>query len=593
VGEERIRWSRRAAIASLVVALAGCALLFALRVANSGPEVPGRNWWLIAEALVAIAYLPAGAALVVWPERRLLGVAFVTVGVTQLLTALLGEWAAYQGHIGAGPGTRLADAIETVGALVLALAVPLLLPWRAREGRGDPLRVWFGLGVVAAVLGAFPAVIPVHDLPGADVVGPLLLMATVPLLVVGSLVATVRDESLSLASYRFLVWTVLLAGIAVVYTAIVAGSGALLGANGPAWLLVAATGLIALAMEPARRTAHRWVENVVYGERDDPLALVRHVVEHATTTVDVDALLPSVATTLGRSMRLDFVAIEVLNGTQLERVAIFGQELGARTEVFPVGQGDDQVGQVVVGCADGVGLRARDRSVLDEVVPQVWLAVILVRLTAELRRSNLAVLSGREEERRRLRRDLHDGMGPAVTGIAMAVRTLAKRLARDGADPANVALANRLGDEADSVSVEVKRIVRDLRPTALDNEGLTAAVTEFVRRLDGVVHVDLDMSPPCTLPAVVEIAAYRIATEALTNVVRHAQATTCRVRLTVDDVVDIDIVDDGVGVPADEPVGVGLVSIRERVGALGGTMAVMPVEPHGTRLHVTLPAVVA
>jgi signal transduction histidine kinase len=593
VSDGRVGVARWAAGVAALVALAGCLALLALRVANSGPEVPGRNWWLIADALLALAYLPAGALLLVWPGRRLLGLAFVIVAVTQLGSALLAEWSAWSGHIGRGPGTPLADLVETVGMVVLVLAVPPLLPWRARDGHRDALRPWFALGVVAAAIGAFPAIVPVHDLPGADVVGPLLLVATIPLLVVGSVVATVRDESIDLASHRFLVWAVLLAGVGFLYTAVVAGFGVLLGRDGPAWLLVAATGVIALVMEPARRAADRLVDHVVYGDRDDALTLVRHVVQHVTTAVDVDALLPSIVSTLGRSMRLDLVAVDVHDGDGWVRMAVYGVEV-ERVETFTLGSGDDQVGRLVVGCADSRGLRGRDRAVLTDVAPHVWLAVVLVRLTAELRRSNLAVLSGREEERRRMRRDLHDGMGPALTGISMTVRTLAKRLERDSAEAANAALANRIGDEVDAAAREVKKIVHDLRPTALDNEGLPAALLAFVRGLDGAVRVDLHVpDTPTRLPAVVEVAAYRIATEALTNVVRHAHAASCCIRLAVGDVVDIDVVDDGVGVTSHSPTGVGLMSMRERVAALGGTMAVMPVDPHGTRLHVTLPAVVA
>jgi signal transduction histidine kinase len=373
----------------------------------------------------------------------------------------------------------------------------------------------------------------------------------------------------------------------------VAGFGLLLGQDGPAWLLVAATGAVALVMEPARRTADRLVDRVVYGDQDDAPTLVRHVVQHVTTAVDVDLLLSSVVRILGESMRLDFVAVDVHAGEEWTRMAVYGDEL-ERVETFALGNDDDQVGRLVVGCADSRGLRGRDRAVLTDVAPHVWLAVMLVRLTAELRRSNLAVLSGREEERRRMRRDLHDGMGPALTGISMATRTLAKRLERDDAGTANAALADRIADEVDAAAREVKKIVHDLRPTALDNEGLPAALVAFVRGLDGAVRVDLDVpDAPARLPAVVEVAAYRIATEALTNVVRHAHAATCRVRLAVDDVVDIDVIDDGVGLRPHESSGVGLMSMQERVSALGGTMAVEPIHPHGTRLHVTLPAVVA
>jgi signal transduction histidine kinase len=136
--------------------------------------------------------------------------------------------------------------------------------------------------------------------------------------------------------------------------------------------------------------------------------------------------------------------------------------------------------------------------------------------------------------------------------------------------------------------------VRDLRPTALDDHGLTGALREFALRLGDAVRFDLDLPPQdATLPAAVEIATYRITTEALTNVVRHAGASNCRVRLVIGEHVDIDVTDDGVGLAHPRPSGMGLQAMHERVTALGGTLDVTCVAPHGTRVHARLPVEVA
>ena len=437
-----------------------------------------------------------------------------------------------------------------------------------------------------------------------------MLLVAVPFLTLGAIVGAVRDESsrFASASHRFLVWTVLAAGIAVTYTVVVAGFGALLGANGPAWLLVACTAGIAIALEPARRRVRDIVDRVIYGERDEPLAVVREVMHQVMASVDIAALLPELAATLGNTMRLDYVAIDALTSrtlasdipvadaatsTEFRRLASFGVPT-ANLESFAFENGDDAIGFVIIGWHDGSGLRARDRKALNDIVPLIALAVSLVELTAELRRSSLAVVTTREEERRRLRRDLHDGLGPALTGIGLGMRTVVGRLRRDKGQPDTIELLDRLTGELETASSEVKRIVRNLRPTALDDHGLTGALREFALRFDDAVRIDLDLPPSdAHLPAAVEIATYRITTEALTNVVRHADARSCKVRLVVGEYVDIDITDDGVGLPDVRRSGMGMRAMRERVTALGGTLAVTDVPPHGTRVHARLPVEIA
>jgi signal transduction histidine kinase len=233
--------------------------------------------------------------------------------------------------------------------------------------------------------------------------------------------------------------------------------------------------------------------------------------------------------------------------------------------------------------------------VLEQLSGALAMAVSWVRLAVELRRSGMAVVAAREEERRRLRRDLHDGVGPALTGISLGLRTAVKRLEREGtADEPTRLLLARLSDEIDAVVVEIKRIARDLRPTALDELGLVGAITEFTRRFGDELDIELSLTRcPSHLPAVVEVAVYRIVTEAITNVVRHARARRCAVSVAADQDVEIDVVDDGIGIDGRLCDGVGLTAMRERAIALGGVMRLEPAMPRGTHLQVRIPAVVA
>jgi signal transduction histidine kinase len=615
-------WPRRRRLGLLFAVVGACALLAAwstqyLGYATARGTPPGWPFFASASAWLwtfggAILAGPVLLALLpdVWRHDRRLRVASVVAAVGALLTILPDLTAPWPGALGdnpieVSPTSDLSRWIGTAGDvgrgavdLVATLAV-VLLAWRWQQRRrasDDPLPGWILAGAVAVWLAVVPPSVAAiqSGLPAVDVVEPMLLLASVPLLVVGALIEVVRHASpdVEQASHRFLEWVLLAAGIVVIYTGLVAGLGRLVGGNGPTWLLVAATGGIALLAEPSRRRVRGLVDRLVYGSRDDPLALVRSVMDHVSTPGAGEELLPALAASLGREMRLDWVAIDVAGPAGWQRAATFGAA-APHTEQIPLHHRDEVVGRLVVGWTDAPSLRPRDTAALDELAAPLALAVSWVRLAAELRRSSLAVVSAREEERRRLRRDLHDGLGPALTGISLGLRTAVGQLERqqgDGTEP--LLLLRRLADEIDGTVVEVKRIVRDLRPSALDQLGLVGAITEFARTLDDAVqvHLDLPRQEPA-LPAAVEVATYRIVTEALTNVVRHAAAASCWLRIETGAAVDIDVVDDGVGVPPGSPTGVGLAAMRERAEELGGTVTLAANPPHGTRVHVRLPAV--
>jgi signal transduction histidine kinase len=652
-------WPRLAGALTVVAVGVAGAVVIGLRVANDGPEPEGQNWWLVTWFATGLAYSLAAVVLVVRPGRRFLGACFLLVGASSVTVALAVQYRGYE-RMTPGPPRwpALADAAtwaRPLGAAVLVALVPCaLVPvvrsdrravavsivaaaatvglvvaaaagwrrtdvaaswvvgivglvwigvlgarwWRQRRTTNDPLAGWLFAGAVVAWLAVVPDGVDLVDwsFAGRDVVWALLLLATVPLLVVGALINELRraPSGAERLSHQSLEWTLFAVGIVVIYTVVVAGLGRLVGGSGPTWLLVAATGAIALAIEPARQRIRHLVDRLVFGSRDDPMAVVQRIVDHVGGTDTDDDLLPALVRNLEQGLRFDAIAIDLaLPGGGWERAASVGGETKHRHDVV-LRHRDEIVGRLVVGWDEAPLMRARDRQLLAQLAGPLSLAVSWVRLAADLRRSSLAVVSAREEERRRLRRDLHDGVGPTLTGVSLGLRTSVRQLDRtlvNGAPYPSRSLLTRLADEVDGAVQEIKRIVRDLRPTALDQLGLIGAVAEFTRKLDHDLEIHLSLPPALEpLPAAVEVTAYRIVTEALTNVVRHAHAARCWVRIVTDDPVEIDVIDDGIGIDQRRPDGVGLTAMRERAAALGGAVEVTSGPRFGTHLHVQLPA---
>jgi two-component system NarL family sensor kinase len=164
-------------------------------------------------------------------------------------------------------------------------------------------------------------------------------------------------------------------------------------------------------------------------------------------------------------------------------------------------------------------------------------------------------------------------------------------------------LLTELTAEIEAAMAEIRRLVYALRPPSLDEHGLVAALRAHAARYTlleatepstnqtpGTLRVVVEapeVVPP--LPAAVEVAAFRIASEALANVAQHARAHNCCVMLSVDDALHLEITDDGVGLAPNRRVGVGLVSMRERAEELGGTCEVVATPGGGTRVRAKLP----
>jgi signal transduction histidine kinase len=256
----------------------------------------------------------------------------------------------------------------------------------------------------------------------------------------------------------------------------------------------------------------------------------------------------------------------------------------AHRRVFPIDFDDEHIGDLVVGIRPGdLSLSRDDERVLTLSVPMLVQTITARSQAARLRRARVASASAREEERRRLRRDLHDGLGPRLTGIAFTAD--AARLAAPNS--ATTPMLDRIRQEAETAINEIRELAYGLRPPALDELGLLGAIKVKTGAFQGLpIAVEADDLPP--LPAAVEVAAFRIVMEALTNVARHSGATRAQVSLRLsDDCLAIGIADNGI--PGGKWVpGIGLTSMRERASELGGTVA-FGETPAGSTVTAELP----
>jgi signal transduction histidine kinase len=352
---------------------------------------------------------------------------------------------------------------------------------------------------------------------------------------------------------------------------------------------LAATAVVAVSFAPARQALQRLVDRWAHGERSDPYRLLRelgHRLEEAATS---DAVLGAILDAATGSLRLSYAVVEVRRGDRST-----GVERGSRTTTvplhrFPLVHAGARVGTLAVeGRGPRGRLGVRDLRLLEELARQAGPAVYAARLTGDLQRSRERLVLAREEERRRIGRDLHDGLGPDLALLAMGIEA-ARDL--DAGDPARTRrLLAELHERAVAAVTEVRRVAHGLRPPVLDSLGLAGALRSLAEAAPGLtvrvdLHGDLDR-----LPAAVEVAAYRIAAEAVHNVAAHAGARTCRVALERrDGALRLVVTDDGHGIPQDRRDGVGLASLHERATELGGTCTVRAGAPAGTVVTAMLP----
>lgn len=459
---------------------------------------------------------------------------------------------------------------------------------------------WVVFGFVAA-LGGFLAVILVGEVlfslvePGTpgELVGTTLITLFMLLIPLSIAVAILRYRlfDIDLIINRTLVYGALTACVVGIYVVVVGYLGTLFQTESNLPISLVATGLVAVLFAPLRDFLQRGVNRLMYGERDDPYAVLSRLGQRMEATLVPGGVLPSIVETVAAALKVPYAAIALKRGEGFETVAERGMSV-EEPVVLPLTYGPETVGRLILAPrSPGESFGTQDLRLLEDLARQIGVAAHAVRLTADLQRSRERLVTAREEERRRLRRDLHDGVGPQLAALTLKLETARNVLSHD---PTTAALLSELAERARATVSDVRRAVHALRPPALDELGLVPALRESAAQYtQNGPHVTVaapENLPP--LPAAVEVAAYRIALEAMTNVVRHADAENCEVRISPDEtagVLRLEVVDDGRGIDAERGTGVGLHSMRERAEELGGSCVVESPPEGGTRVSARLP----
>jgi two-component system, NarL family, sensor kinase len=530
-------------------------------------EAPSRKWRWVAWAALA-------SDVLIW-----LGTAFAPGRNTDFTTPV-------NNPLGSAGAQRVLGPVGGVGHLVVALAflaavASVGVRYRHGDARVRAQLRWLIIAVVVIVVTiAMPAS---HSM--RDVVTAVNVLATVLL----PLTLAVALTRAGYALPRVLVYGLLSTVLLVAYAAVVGTADAVFGSRADRAATLVAAGIVAVAVAPLRARLQRSVDRLVYGDRGDPAAALLEFGRRIAGSPD--DLLAEVVRTVADALRAPYVAV-VLAGDETPTASVGLATAEAIT--VPLSLRGADVGGLVVGQRDRrERYGARDLALLEDLARHIAVAAHAARLTRDLQRSRESLVITREEERRRIRRDLHDGLGPALAGVAFGLDAARNTLRRD--PEAADAQLRQLKAELQASVNDVRRLVYDLRPPALDQLGLVPALQEYAARLGERIALEISVSalalPP--LPAAVEVAAYRIATEALNNAVRHSKARTTSVELSVTEaLLRLEIADDGVGVPLQRPAvpsGVGLDAMAERAAELGGSCLIGPRAGGGTSVIAELP----
>ncbi len=575
--------------------LAFAAGIPALALATGGPVL-----WLYNLCVIGVYSLAWGGALAftlqlphddrgLRPRRAVLAVAYAAPLALMLL------WMAAVA-VSAPNALRWFDLVYAgttvvVAATLVTVGVLGILAYRRSRDRltRSRLRWVAGGSIVAGLFGIagwhLPELIVGHPLLPSGAIG----LSALPF-VVGIAIALRRHRLFDIErlANRSLVYISLVAILVAGYAALVAVLVSVLRISGTVAAAIAAAAA-ALVLAPLRNVAQRTVNRLMYGDRDDPAGVLARLGTRMQAVMLPSEVLPVVVETVAQSLRLPYVAIDLADRAGEFRLAAeHGVPVGAVHSETLTHHGET-VGRLRVserGRDDP--LEPADLELIRSLASEVGPAVQAVRLHEDLLRSRAEVVALREDERRRLRRDLHDGLGPTLAAIRLKAGLAAREVPPESAARG---LLGEIDTEVTTSLADVRRLVEALRPPALDELGLLGAVRSRAAALTGEMEIDVDGSDTRgPLPAAIETAAYRIAVEAMTNAVRHSDGTRCTVSILVDDAaVELSVRDDGHGLKPDRAPGVGLRSMGERAAEVGGTLTVQSPAERGTVITARLP----
>ncbi len=586
-----LAWSRLAAIAALSHAAVAASYAWAIHGLVGGAIAPGASYaagaalWLLAVempvSLFMLVSLPTGRLGNTGLDRLgRLAVGMATVGVVAGAVGVPDvagtDFSSARSALGSGIPVGPLPPLLIAPASIIALVV-LVAKWRRSRG-ADRLALRWVVGV--QVLGTF-LVIPLFALASPAVsVGVAQVVSALGVLVLVTVVRRQHVLGVERVFERTLRFVLLAGALTLVYAAVVAAGSEILGGG----VRPLAAAVVALAVLPVRDRISAAVARFVYGNRANAAAIVSGVAERAANPTTPRELVEHLLHSLmvgtgcrGGTVVLDGFGEIATVGSGGEVVGVLDVPLRHRGAVIGRLTLTPAAGEV---CLDPLAVR-----VAVEVAPHIALVSDAYRTDIELEQARVRLVLGREEERRRLRHDLHDGLGPILTGVAFSADAASNLVEADPARAAELIGAARR--EVSTALDEIRRIVEDLRPPALDELGLDEAIRQHAQHIP---HLEVDVSgpvPAVELPAAVEVAAYRIAVEALTNVARHAGATRVAVDVRLNGNLELTVADNGTGSISWSP-GVGLASMRDRARELGGDLTAGP-GPEGGLVAAMLP----
>ncbi|MET0524867.1 MAG: sensor histidine kinase [Nocardioides sp.] len=501
------------------------------------------------------------------------------------------------------PAAARIQGLATVAAPALVTTAPaavgvLLLGYLHARDRGD--RLAFRL-VLLAIAGGIGVRILLVDLPARLADGHLVPWQLLSLLVVPAVLSCVvaallhyRLDDIEPVVRRTLAQALVATVVGAVFVAVASGVNL---ASDTSFDAIVAGGVIALLLLPLAVALQRILRRLVYGDREFPSRVVSELRRLDPLTAPTEALQETLQL-LARRLRLTYAAIEVFGDPPSDRIETSIGESRGRPTTIELQVGGADLGRLRLEVDPGRDpFGPGDRRLLEDVGSQVGALVQAISINRDLQASRHHLITAREEERRRVRRDLHDGLGPSLAAMALRLEAARDLIAENPAQAAE--LVGQLSDQTREEIVEVRRLVDGLRPPALDQFGLVSALRQRAdehnltarpgrdAQLTWAIDADDDLEP---LPAAVEVAAYRIVVEAVTNAVRHSSADTCAVTLRRgDDALHIEVRDTGVGLAPSPVMGVGLSSMRERAEELGGTCTLTSEAGRGTVVQARIP----
>ncbi|GAB3786066.1 sensor histidine kinase [Nocardioides ungokensis] len=582
-GQVRIGWLLVAQGVSVGLLLGGSRTTSTSTAGLVADQLLSGSWIFLFLWLVLIAYLlPDGYPLSDrWRRWVLTGL----LGAVLFLVGAAGDRSGFrQEHGGRAPPLAwlpplVSGLLGSIGlALVVALFFGSAVAIRSRlRGSAGEVRVqllWLVWGSLAVPIGLLVVWANHFVLGDHGWLTDLTLTLVGVWLPVTIAIAILRHRlfDIQVVLSRTLTYGSLVVGVVALYALLLLVAERL-GGNSSAGGLVAVA-VVAVAVQPAYSWLRQRVERWVYGYRSEPNRALRLLADRADAA-GPESLGAAVTEAVAEALHVDRV-----------RVVTGDEDADACVVRTPLVHRGEQLGDLAVEVPPGRRLSTADLSLLRDLARYAAVLVRSERQGQQLRESRARIVAGREEERRRLRQDLHDGVGPSLAAIVLKLNAAQSRA--DGAERS--ALLAEARDEVRDAIAEVRRVVDDLRPPAIDEVGLLPAIRQRAAALSAGFTTEFagpDPMPP--LPAAVEVAVFRIASEAMANVARHAGATRCRIEVRVDDRLELTVADNGRGTDAATGRGVGWSSMQERAAELGGSCTIANRAEGGLLVRAVLP----